>query len=102
MTPAEARLWTALKPLRARGFQFRRQHPFHGYFLDFVCLRARLAIEVDGVSHEVTEDWDRRRDAVLKGEGFEVLRIQNVEVRDNLEGLVPWIVERLEARTARW
>lgn len=102
MTPAEARLWTALRPLRSQGWQFRRQHPWHGCYLDFVCLRARLVIEVDGVSHTVTDEWDRRRDAALRHENFAVMRVQNEDVRDHLEGLVGAIVETLEAREARW
>jgi very-short-patch-repair endonuclease len=51
LTPPEARLWAGLKRLRAEGFHFRRQAPFRGYFLDFVCHGRRLVIEVDGRSH---------------------------------------------------
>ncbi|RYF25757.1 MAG: DUF559 domain-containing protein [Comamonadaceae bacterium] len=50
LTPPEARLWACLKRLRAEGFHFRRQAPFRGYFLDFVCHGRRLVIEVDGQS----------------------------------------------------
>jgi very-short-patch-repair endonuclease len=31
---------------------FRRQHPIGPYVLDFYCAKARLAIEIDGMSHE--------------------------------------------------
>jgi very-short-patch-repair endonuclease len=45
-------MWSFLKRLRAEGFHFRRQAPFRGYFLDFVCHAQRLVIEVDGRMHE--------------------------------------------------
>jgi very-short-patch-repair endonuclease len=87
LTPAEARLWTRLRALRADGPHFRRQHPQRGYILDFVCLDRRLIVEVDGESH-ATEDRarkDRVRDAVLGREGFVTLRVSNGEVRDEVE-----------------
>ena len=91
LTPPEARLWLALRPLRAQGYHFRRQHPFHGYFLDFVCLSRGLVIEVDGASHEHRADWDRRRDAALLAHGLRTLRIPAVDVRDHLTEVMEMI-----------
>ncbi|WP_414642679.1 endonuclease domain-containing protein [Brevundimonas sp.] len=48
MSPPEARLWVALRRLRARGYHFRRQHPMLGFYPDFVCLDRQLIVEVDG------------------------------------------------------
>jgi very-short-patch-repair endonuclease len=48
MTPQEVKLWVHLRKWRSRGFHFRRQAPRGGYIVDFVCLRERLVIEVDG------------------------------------------------------
>ena len=48
MTDAEQRLWRALRRKQLANFKFRRQHPFGDYIIDFVCLEAMLAIEVDG------------------------------------------------------
>ncbi len=75
MSPPEIRLWLALRPLRSKGFHFRRQHPLRGYFLDFVCIDRRLIVEVDGSSHEGRGDWDRRRDAAMAEMGFKTLRV---------------------------
>jgi very-short-patch-repair endonuclease len=47
-TPAEARLWFQLRRKRITGRAFRRQHRLDRYIVDFVCLSARLVIEVDG------------------------------------------------------
>jgi very-short-patch-repair endonuclease len=101
LTPPEARLWLALRPLRAQGFHFRRQHPFHGYFLDFVCLSRGLAVEVDGASHEHRAEWDARRDAVLLANGLRTLRIPAVDVRDHLTEVMEMIVRELEAAPTR-
>ena len=48
MTDADRRLWRTLQRRQVAGVKFRRQHPFGNYVIDFVCLEAMLAIEVDG------------------------------------------------------
>ena len=99
MPKPEVILWSGLKRLRAEGFQFRRQAPFRGYYLDFVCFSRRLVIEVDGEGHAdaVQAAHDAIRDSVLKREGFRVLRFWNGEVRENLEGVMSSIRAALEA-----
>jgi very-short-patch-repair endonuclease len=97
MSLPEARMWAALKSLRAKGFHFRRQHPLHGYFLDFVCLSRGLAVEVDGASHEGRGQWDRRRDAAMADLGLRTIRIAAVDVRDRLPDIMDFIVRELEA-----
>ena len=90
LTPGVARLWLALRALRAEGLRFRRQAPLRGYFLDFACADRFLIVEVDGSSHD-DEDRarkDRVRDAVLAREGWRTLRYTNLAVRDELEALV--------------
>ena len=56
---------------------FRCQHPIGPCGLDFYCAKARLAIEIDGMSHDVADrpQRDIRRDAWLKAEGVTVMRI---------------------------
>lgn len=96
MSPPEARLWGALRPLRADGFHFRRQAPVRGYFLDFVCFSRRLIVEVDGASHEHRRQRDKVRDGVFAREGFTTLRFTNGEVRDTLEQVMARIRAALE------
>jgi very-short-patch-repair endonuclease len=48
MTPQEMKLWVHLRSWKSRGFHFRRQAPRDGYVFDFVCLRKRLIVEIDG------------------------------------------------------
>ena len=91
-------MWAFLKTLRAEGFQFRRQVPFKGYFLDFVCHSRRLVIEVDGASHACRSEHDARRDAVLATEGYRTMRFQNAAIRDEMDGVSNLIREALNAR----
>ena len=98
MTPPEARMWANLKLLRAEGFHFRRQAPFKGYYLDFVCFKHRLVIEVDGQVHQLDEQirHDRIRDAVLAKEGFVTLRFDNAAIRDSIGDVMDFVVARLK------
>lgn len=61
MTDAELCLWRYLRRRQMDGFKFRRRHPFGDYILDFVCLEARVVIEVDGGQHAVLSAHDERR-----------------------------------------
>jgi very-short-patch-repair endonuclease len=104
MTPQEVKLWVHLRTWRHKGFHFRRQCPRDGYILDFVCLRARLIVEVDGGQH--AEEKHLRRDDVrdrhFVSRGFKVLRFWNNEVDQNLEGVLERIAETLSANPTRF
>ena len=93
MTPQEVKLWVHLRSWRSRGFHFRRQVPRDGYILDFVCLRSRLIVEVDGGQHNHDEHalLDGRRDRHFTHSGFNVLRFWNNEVDTNLRGVLETI-----------
>jgi very-short-patch-repair endonuclease len=47
-TDAESRLWHELRDRRLDRIKFRRQMPIIGYIVDFVCLEAKLIVELDG------------------------------------------------------
>ncbi|TMD71663.1 MAG: DUF559 domain-containing protein [Chloroflexi bacterium] len=49
---AEARVWSILRARRMAGLKFRRQHVLGMYVADFVCLKAKLVIEIDGDTHD--------------------------------------------------
>lgn len=56
MSEAERRLWQHLRRCQMGGYKFRHQHPYGCYVLDFVCLEAKLVIEVDGGQHAEQRD----------------------------------------------
>jgi very-short-patch-repair endonuclease len=70
MTDAERRLWEQLRERQMGGYKFRRQYPFGRYVLDFVCLQARLIIEVDGGQHLECAEGDRSRTRWLEQRGL--------------------------------
>lgn len=101
LTPSEARLWAQLKRWRGQGFHWRRQQPFRGWWLDFVCFTNRLVIEVDGRHHQDDPEQlaaDALRDSVLHREGFVVLRYTNGEVMAELERVLAEIRGVTETR----
>jgi len=95
ITPAERRLWSALRGRSLNGCKFRRQHPIGCFIVDFVCLERRLIIEVDGGQHAENPD-DERRTAWLEAQGWRVLRFWNDEVRENLDAVAERIMRCLD------
>jgi very-short-patch-repair endonuclease len=102
MTPPERRLWTALKT-RPGGVKFRRQHLLGPYIFDFFCFETALAIELDGMAHELGSNPQRdvRRDAWATEQGVRTIRFRATDVRDNLDGVVALIVEECRQRSPR-
>jgi very-short-patch-repair endonuclease len=97
MTRQEVKLWVHLRSWRKRGYHFRRQAPRSSYIVDFVCLKHRLVVEVDGGQHNF--DAQVRRDAArdndLTRQGYRVLRFWNNEIDRNLEGVLTLIDDAL-------
>ncbi len=94
MSDAEHRLWYRLRAHRFDDRSFRRQFPIGRYVVDFVCLNARLIIELDGGQHSEARS-DAVRDAWLRSQGFTVLRFWNDDVLKNTEGVLQSIAEAL-------
>jgi very-short-patch-repair endonuclease len=89
----EGLLWRHLRT-RPADLKFRRQHPVGPYVLDFFCREAAVAIEVDGMAHEMGDNFerDRRRDEWLAGKGIRTLRIPAAEILGDFEGAVALIL----------
>ncbi|MBX3070966.1 MAG: DUF559 domain-containing protein [Thermomicrobiales bacterium] len=100
-SPTEATLWEALRNRGASGFKFRRQHPAGPFILDFYCAEARLAVELDGESHDNRAAYDEKRTAWLNEQGIVVLRFPNEDVVLDRDAVVRRIVEVAEARSKR-
>ena len=96
-TSAEKRLWRGLRERRLEAFRFRRQVAMLGFVVDFICFEARLVVEVDGATHSSDAEIarDRRRDSVLRENKNAVLRFNNIEVYENLDGVLETIRRKL-------
>lgn len=89
----EALLWRLLKG-SPDGVHFRSQHPIGDYVLDFYCAKAKVAFEIDGIAHGMGDrpGRDGRRDAWLKAQRIEVVRIPASDVLRSPEDVAESIV----------
>jgi very-short-patch-repair endonuclease len=85
---------------RPAGFEFRRQHLAGSYVLDFFCNEAKLAVEVDGISHNMGDRpfRDATRDRWLNAQGIEVMRIAPHDVTTNADSAIGEIVAACRER----
>lgn len=101
-TSAEDKLWRALRNRAVDRRKFRRQHPIDRFIVDFVCIEAKLVVEVDGATHsterELARDEDRRQ--ILESCGYHVMRVTNDDVYKNLEGVLDSIWLELNHRVS--
>ncbi|MEE9327212.1 MAG: endonuclease domain-containing protein [Cocleimonas sp.] len=101
-TDAEKELWKLLRGKKLSGHKFRRQHPFPPYIVDFVCLKSKLIIEVDGSQHAEAVDYDNKRTVYLESQGFTVIRFWNNEIMTNKEGVYEVISKHLKVPSTQW
>lgn len=90
-------LWSRLKGRGLNGYKFRRQYSVGRYIMDFYCPELKLAVEIDGDTHfsDGREEKDRARERLIESYGITFLRFTNIEVNENIEGVLGKIAERL-------
>ena len=68
--------------------------------MDFYCAEARLAVEVDGGGHAAIAQtrYDRVRTELLEHIGVKLLRFWNIEVLQNLDGVLTTILDEVQRR----
>jgi very-short-patch-repair endonuclease len=100
-TEEEKQLWRALRGRQFAGFKFRRQHTKRDYTLDFYCVEAKLAIELDGFHYGLPEEIqkDKIRAAKLAEEDIEIIRFWNHQWRNNRDGCLLEIWNAIQRRT---
>ena len=84
-TDAEKMMWKALRRALPQH-KWRRQVPIAPYYADFLCFAEKLIVEIDGGQHSAEADAARTR--YLKSEGYRVIRFWNVEVLQNMDGVL--------------
>jgi very-short-patch-repair endonuclease len=101
MTEPEIILWSKLRMKQLKGFQFNRQKPVGGYIADFFCMKSKLVIEVDGGQHYESKnlDYDNARTRKFQSLGLTTLRFTNVDINENIDGVVQVILDNLEAKS---
>ena len=91
MTKEERHLWYDF--LKNYTIKFTRQKVLGKYIADFYCAKANLVVELDGSGHY--EDLgllnDEKRTQYLEQYGTKVIRISNLDVLKNFEGVCMYI-----------
>ena len=95
-TLPEVLLWQKIKQ-KALGAQFHRQVPMLDYIVDFYCHEIRLAIEIDGSSHEFNYSNDVNRQGRLEEYGVQFLRFSNNEVLNNMFSVLLVLEEKVNS-----
>jgi very-short-patch-repair endonuclease len=88
LTPAEKKLWAYLRGDKLNGVNFRRQHAIGKFIVDFVSIKRRLVIEMDGSQHVQQEKYDNERTEYLESHGYKVIRFWNEDVMKDINGVI--------------
>jgi very-short-patch-repair endonuclease len=88
MTDSERLLWARLRRNQINGLHFRRQHVISGFIVDFYCIKAKLAMEVDGGIHNLQSQQDTIRDDILNSHGIRVKRATNDRVVSSINDVI--------------
>lgn len=96
-TEAEELIWEQIRKEKL-GVKFRRQQVISTYIVDFVSLELKLVLEIDGGIHQDEEikKYDIYRTEILNSLGYEVLRISNHEILNNISSAVSTIKAKIE------
>ena len=91
MTKEERHLWYDF--LRDYPIKFLRQKILGKYIADFYCAKANIVIELDGSQHYENEGSvnDKRRTEYLEQYKIKVIRISNLDIMKNFDGVCFYI-----------
>ena len=88
MSEPAMRMWLQLRAERFMKIKFRREKVIAEYIVDFAANEPKLVIEVDGDTHDIDDPRDALRTRFLEAQGYRVVRYSNVDVMQNLEGVL--------------
>ena len=99
-TAAEDRLWSHLRNRQLAGVKFVRQAPVGPYFVDFLCRKLKIIIEIDGATHSTAPEMSRdaARSSYLEAEGYRIFRAHNSEVAENIDGVLETLLAFIETK----
>ena len=98
---AERLLWSKIRN-RQLGVKFKRQYSVGNYVIDFYCPEIRLGIEIDGSTHSTSIEIarDLKRENYLRKTGIKIKRFTNVDVFENLDGVITSVLEVIKTSPA--
>ncbi len=84
---AEVLLWQKIKGKQI-AYDFDRQKIIGNYIVDFYCKQLGLVIEIDGSSHNDKYEYDQTRKQYLESFGLKVICVLDVDIKNNLAGVI--------------
>ena len=88
---SEVLLWNQLKNKQFKNLDFDRQKIIGDYIVDFYCANACVVIEIDGISHDSKETYDKIRNNYLENLGLNVIHILDSDIKTNLEAVMKYL-----------
>ncbi len=84
-TNAEELVWRFLRNKQMLGYKFKRQYSVDHFVIDFYCSELKLAVEVDGESHNNPEQrkYDSKRQKYLEKFNIKFVRIKDEDLLGN-------------------
>lgn len=89
---SEVLFWQQVRNRQFHGIDFDRQRIIGNYIVDFYVKTLGLVVEIDGISHELKDDYDTPRQEYLEGLELKVFRIQDIDIKRSL----PQVMQNLE------
>ncbi len=93
---AEVLFWNQVKNKQLDGLDFDRQKIIGNYIVDFYNANYNIVIEIDGSSHNDKQEYDAERDSFMKGLGLTVIRFLDIDVKNNMNGVINSLLDRIE------
>ena len=93
--------WSFVRNRQLGGHKFKRQVLIDPYIADFVCLKRKLVVELDGALHQDQKSYDETRDAYLRAQGYDVLRFTNEDFAGDITLVLKTIEHALTAPSPR-
>jgi very-short-patch-repair endonuclease len=103
MSLPEVLLWRELKSVPT-GPGWRKQHAAGPYVLDFFCARVNLAVEIDGIAHDMGDrpQRDLARDHWLLAHRIDTVRIPAADVLRDPHAVASSLYELVQIRFAEF
>ena len=103
MSLPEVLLWRELR-VAPDGLRFRKQHAAGSYVLDFFCARANLAVEIDGIAHDMGDrpQRDCARDVWLAERRIDTVRIAARDVLHDPVAVADSVIAMAQERLERF
>ncbi|MEM9092836.1 MAG: endonuclease domain-containing protein [Cyanobacteria bacterium P01_F01_bin.53] len=98
---AEQHLWHHLRRRQILGIKFCRQYSVERFVLDFYSPELKLAIEIDGPTHQGSQaqEYDQHRQQFIESLGIQFLRFTNQDIYHNLDNVLATLRTTIQQKT---